>query len=129
LQVIPAFGLPNKKWDLIDTVNARNSLVICDFVPLSLDKLADLLNAATGSNHTGNSLLKVGAKITELARKYNLRNGRTHNDDTLPERFFQEESLSGFMKGKKIDRKVFNNLIQEYYKLRNWNVKGEPVGM
>ena len=113
----------------IDTVNARNSLVICDFVPLSLDKLADLLNAATGSNHTGNSLLKVGAKITELARKYNLRNGRTHNDDTLPERFFQEESLSGFMKGKKIDRKVFNNLIQEYYKLRNWNVKGEPVGM
>ncbi|OFX55472.1 MAG: hypothetical protein A2046_12400 [Bacteroidetes bacterium GWA2_30_7] len=111
----------------IDTVNVRNSLVVCDFVPLSLDKLADLLNAATGTKHTGKSLLEVGARITDLARKYNLRNGRTSNDDTLPERFFQEESLSGFMKGKKIDRKVFNNLIQEYYKLRNWSTKGEPV--
>lgn len=113
----------------IDTVNVRNSLVVCDFVPLSLDKLADLLNAATGTKHTGKSLLEVGARITDLARKYNLRNGRTSNDDTLPERFFQEESLSGFMKGKKIDRKVFDGLIQEYYKLRNWSKKGEPVGM
>jgi len=31
-----------------DEINTRNSLTICDFVPLGLDRLAPLLNAATG---------------------------------------------------------------------------------
>ena len=111
--------------DGIDTINARNSLIICDFVPEGLESLAPVLNAATGFNHTAESLMQVGARITDLARRYNLRNGRTHQDDILPERFFKEESLAGFMRGKKIDKEFFKNMIQEYYKLRNWTEKGE----
>lgn len=109
----------------IDTTNLRNSLVICDFVPLPLDIFAGLLNAATGSNHTANSLLAIGTRITHLARKYNTRNGRTNEDDTLPGRFFNETSLSGFMEGKKLDKNYFSTIIQDYYKLRNWSEKGE----
>ena len=99
--------------------------MICDFVPLGLDKLVLLLNAATGLDHTEDSLMEIGADITQLARKYNLRNGRTYKDDTIPERFFKEESLAGFMKGKKINREIFKSLVQEYYKIRSWNEKGE----
>ncbi|RLB75002.1 MAG: hypothetical protein DRH06_08785 [Deltaproteobacteria bacterium] len=110
----------------IDDVNVRNSLVICDFVPEGVKRLAELLNAATGYEHTEDSLHAIGAKITNLARAYNLRNGRTHTDDTLPNRFFDEGSLAGFMKGKKLDRGFFKSLIQQYYKLRNWNQNGEP---
>ncbi|MFA4852811.1 MAG: aldehyde ferredoxin oxidoreductase family protein [Bacteroidales bacterium] len=112
----------------IDTTNVRNSLVICDFVPLSLDVFAGLLNAATGSNHTGKTLLATGTRITHLARKYNLRNGRKHTDDTLPGRFFNETSLSGFMEGKKLTREYFQSFIDYYYKMRGWNEKGEPMG-
>ncbi|RLD52429.1 MAG: hypothetical protein DRJ05_17425 [Bacteroidetes bacterium] len=118
--------IPAALADGLDTVNVRNSLVICDFVPLGLDKLAELLNAATGSNHTEKSLMEVGASLTHLARKYNLRNGRTYKDDTIPGRFFNEESLGGFMKGKKLDRDYFNSIVQKYYELRDWNKKGEP---
>jgi len=109
----------------LDTTNVRNSLVICDFVPLPLDILAGLLNAATGSNHTNKSLLATGTRITHLARRYNIRNGRTNQDDTLPGRFFNETTLSGFMEGKKLDKNYFNSFIQEYYKLRKWSEKGE----
>lgn len=109
----------------LDTTNVRNSLVICDFVPLPLDILAELLNAATGSNHTAKSLLATGTRITHLARRYNIRNGRTNQDDTLPGRFFNETTLSGFMEGKKLDKNYFNSFIQEYYKLRKWSEKGE----
>lgn len=110
----------------IDTTNVRNSLVICDFVPFSLDVFADLLNVATGSNHTGKTLLATGTRITHLARRYNLRNGRKHTDDTLPGRFFNETSLSGFMEGKKLSREYFQSFIDDYYKMRGWNEKGEP---
>jgi aldehyde:ferredoxin oxidoreductase len=111
----------------IDTVNARNSLVVCDFVPLSLDKLADLLNAVTGSGYTGNDLLRTGTAITHLARRYNLRNGRTADDDILPDRFFNETSLAGFMRGKKVDKAYFRTFITDYYRLRKWNDQGEPL--
>ncbi|MFH2141653.1 MAG: aldehyde ferredoxin oxidoreductase family protein [Bacteroidota bacterium] len=111
----------------IDTVNARNSLVICDFVPLNLDNLAEILSTVTGYEYTGKSLLKTGTKIAHLARRYNIRNGRTHFDDTLPGRFFNEESLAGFMRGKKLDRKTFSELVSKIYSARNWNEKGEPT--
>ena len=118
--------IPQTVADGLDEVNVRNSLVICDFVPLGLDRLAPLLNAATGLNHNEKSLMEVGARLTNLARKYNLRNGRKYTDDIIPERFFQEESLSGFMRGKKLDKDFFRSLIKKYYDLRAWNEKGEP---
>ncbi|MBI4647409.1 MAG: aldehyde ferredoxin oxidoreductase family protein [Bacteroidia bacterium] len=120
--------IPSTVAEGIDTVNIRNSLVVCDFVPLNLDKLAELLNTITGFSYSGKDLLNIGTRITHLARRYNLRNGRTYKDDTLPARFFDEVSLSGFMKDKKIDRNFFNGLIQEYYNLRKWNNSGVPTG-
>lgn len=119
--------MPQAVADGLDEVNARNSLVICDFVPLGLQRLAELLNLATGINHTEKTLLEAGARMTHLARAYNLRNGRNSNDDTLPARFFNEESLSGFMRGKKIDREFFSSLVQKYYKIRGWNAQGIPA--
>ena len=110
----------------IDAVNVRNSMVICDFVPMSLDRLAELLNLATGFNYQDSDLLKIGTELTNLARNYNIRNGRTSNDDTLPDRYFEEESLAGFMKGKKIDREFFKELVQSYYSFRGWNEIGIP---
>ncbi len=111
----------------LDEINTRNSLVVCDFVPYSLDRFAPVLNAATGLNHTAESLQEVGERITNLARRYNLRNGRKHTDDILPERFFKEKSLSGFMKGKILDKEFFKSLVRKYYAIRGWNEKGEPT--
>ena len=119
--------IPQAVADGLDTTNIRNSLVICDFVPLNLDQLAELLNAAIGSNYTGEDLQKIGSKIDRLSRTYNLRNGRSHKDDKIPERFFKEKSLAGFMKGKPIDRELFHDLVQRYYALRNWDANGVPV--
>ncbi|MBU0488030.1 MAG: aldehyde ferredoxin oxidoreductase family protein [Bacteroidetes bacterium] len=111
----------------IDTVNARNSLIICDFVPFGFDRLAPVLNAATGYNYTEADLQRIGTSITHLAREYNTRNGRTTADDTLPGRFFNEEHLAGFMRGKKLDRAFHRSLVEKYYELRNWDENGIPT--
>ncbi len=119
--------IPQTVADGLDEINVRNCLVICDFVPLGLDRLAPLLNAATGLNFSAESLAQVGTNITNLSRKYNFRNGRKASDDTLPGRFFDEESLSGFMRGKKIDREFFKSIVKKYYDIRGWNENGEPA--
>ena len=111
----------------IDAVNVRNSMVICDFVPMSLQRLAEMLNAATGSNYDESKLLEIGIELTNLARIYNLRNGRTSEDDTIPDRYFEEKSLAGFMRDKKIGREFFRELVNDYYKHRGWTEKGVPV--
>jgi len=113
--------IPQAVADGLDTINARNCLIICDFVPFGLDRLAPILNALTGFEYTSDSLLDLGTRITHLARRYNLRNGRKPSDDILPERFFKEKSLSGFMRGKILDKKYFKSIIQKYYELRGWN--------
>jgi aldehyde:ferredoxin oxidoreductase len=113
--------IPQAVADGLDTINARNCLIICDFVPFGLDRLAPILNALTGFEYTSDSLLDLGTRITHLARRYNLRNGRKPSDDILPERFFKEKSLSGFMRGKILEKKYFKSIIQKYYELRGWN--------
>jgi len=81
--------IPTSVADGLDEINTRNSLIICDFVPFGFDRLAPIYSAATGIEHTPESLMDVGARITHLARRYNLRNGRKASDDILPDRFFQ----------------------------------------
>ena len=119
--------IPASVADGLDDINTRNSLIVCDFVPYGLDRLAPIYSAATGIDHTPDSMMEVGTRISHLARRYNLRNGRESKDDILPERFFKEESLSGFMRGKTLDRNFFLSLIQDYYSLRGWTSQGEPT--
>jgi aldehyde:ferredoxin oxidoreductase len=108
-------------------INIRNSLVVCDFLPFGLDRLAPILSAATGIEFDQERLLFIGDRIHHLARLYNLRNGRTWKDDTLPARFFEEEMTAGLLKGTVMTREFFSDLLQKYYAERGWGEKGEPT--
>ena len=108
-------------------INARNSLIVCDFLPYGFDRLAPFLNAATGIEYTQEDLITAGARMQTLSRLYNLKKGRSHEDDKLPERFFQEKSIAGLMKGKKIPRELYKKQVEEIYRLRGWNKRGEPT--
>ncbi len=119
--------IPQTVADGLDVINARNSLIICDFVPFGLERLFPVLNAITGFNHSEQSLREAGTRITHLARRYNLNNGRRSSDDILPARFFDELSLSGFMRGRKLDRDFFKSIVKSYYILRGWTENGEPT--
>jgi aldehyde:ferredoxin oxidoreductase len=108
-------------------INIRNSLVVCDFLPFGLDRLAPILTKATGIEFDQEKLLFVGERIHHLARLYNLRNGRTWKDDTLPARFFEEEMTAGLLKGRVMTREFFADLLQKYYGERGWDEKGRPT--
>ncbi|HEQ79063.1 MAG TPA: hypothetical protein ENN76_02220, partial [Euryarchaeota archaeon] len=122
------FGmLPSYIIEGQDGTNARNCLIVCDFLPYGFDRLVPFLNAATGFDCSESDMLLLGERLQSLARDYALKTGRTHDDDVMPPRFFEETSFAGLMEGKIPDRKFFEGQVQEIFKLRGWDAEGKPT--
>ena len=110
-----------------DEVNTRNSLIVCDFLPFDFARLAPLHEKLTGIRLDEKQLFVIGEQISNLARMYNLRNGRTAGDDTLPQRFFKEKHLAGLFKDQFMSEEKFRQWLQMYYGTRGWDEQGVPT--
>ena len=110
-----------------DEVNTRNSLVVCDFLPFGFDRLSPILQKTTGLEFSADDLQKLGERISNLNRLYNIKNGRTRKDDTLPPRFLKEKHLSGIFKDQYLTEEKFGQWLDMYYKERGWDNDGIPT--
>ena len=81
---------------------------------------------ATGFKATINQLLKRSEGIYNLTRLINLRRGLKRKDDYPPKRVTTEPIPNGPNKGKLIDLKRYENLLDLYYAKRNWSKEGIP---
>lgn len=90
---------------------------------LGFEEVADLARAA-GEPFEPAELRRVGARIADLERAFNAREGATRADDTLPTRYFDEPLVDGLAKGQRIDRAGFERMLDEYYALRGWDAEG-----
>jgi aldehyde:ferredoxin oxidoreductase len=111
--------------------NMFNSIGLCIFTahpfgPLSLTNLVDYANAVTGWDTSLWELMKVGERHSNMARIFNLREGLTSKDDSLPDRFFKPLE-GGTLKGKKIDRRQFQQALKTYYQMMGWDKNGVPL--
>ena len=100
-----------------------DSLIVCKFTLLALAAgfYQEMLEAVTGINFNG-KFFEIGSRIWNLERMINLRAGFTRDDDYLPERF-SSQGGSGPSKDSLVDQ---NTLLNEYYDLRSWDIKGQP---
>ena len=103
------------------------SLVLCDFAPLEVKHFVELLNKATGFNFTVEDYLKTGERIWNLTRLFNVREGITRKDDTLPPRFMEEPLPEGTTKGQVVTKEMLDEMLDEYYALRGWDKNGVPT--
>ena len=109
--------------------------VTCDCAPMckflldmavpaiACQNTADLMDAITGLSLTPEEVMKVGERVTNLAKAFNVREGFTRADDTLPERLMTEPLKAGASKGQLISRKDLDTMLDEYYSERGWDVK------
>jgi aldehyde:ferredoxin oxidoreductase len=109
-----------------DEINSKDSLIVCDFFPLGFDRLAPLYETLTGIPMDEARLMQIGEKISNLTRLYNIKNGRTRQGDTLPQRFFKEKHLSGIFEGELMTEEKFNQWLDMYYQKRGWDEQGIP---
>ncbi len=99
---------------------------ICLFTTFALgaDDLYSMLEPATGAGYTLDEVLKIGERIWNLERLFNLRAGLSGKDDTLPKRILSEPIPEGPAKGR-VAR--LGEMLPEYYRLRGWTPEGVPT--
>lgn len=109
-----------------DLTAAIDASGMCLFTSFALDAndYADLVSAATGMPCDAAGLLKVGERIWNLQKIYNIRAGFGRRDDTLPDRLLNEPLQEGAPKGMVWQRDA---LLDEYYTLRGWDKEGIPT--
>lgn len=87
---------------------------------------ANLLNAVTGFDYTADEIWKVGERVNNLARAFNVREGFTRKDDNFPDRM-KEPLKEGGSKGSCISEEELNLMLDEYYSARGWTTEGVPT--
>ena len=75
---------------------------------------------------TDEELLATGARIWNLGRLLNLREGLGRQDDTLPARILGVAHTAGAATGKRIGPEAFTAALDEYYAVRGWDAGGVP---
>lgn len=95
---------------------------------IAAQNTASLVGAVTGLDFTAEAVQIVGERINNLARLFNTRAGLTRSDDTLPERLLTEPIPGGASKGHYISKQELNQMLDEYYAARGWDVEtGAPT--
>ena len=95
---------------------------------IACQNTAALMEAITALSFTPDDVMKVGERLTNLARAFNVREGFTRADDYLPERLMTEPLKAGASKGQLITREDMDKMLDEYYAERGWDVKtGMPT--
>ncbi len=103
-----------------------NYLGVCSFVPWNITELRDAFEAVTGWPATTWKLMKAAERGITLMRLFNLREGFTHNDDRLPERFHQLQE-EGPLKNVRIDPQAHKDAVEIYYQMLGWDRNGVPT--
>jgi aldehyde:ferredoxin oxidoreductase len=109
-----------------------DSLVFCPFsiFVLNEETCSALLLSAADIEISPSELLKIGERIWNLERVYNLKAGFTQKDDTLPTRFFKDGSIGQvrtISEVRVIPSPEFETALREYYYYRGWDKDGVPL--
>ena len=109
--------------DLTASIDASGMCLFTSFA-LGPEDYADLLTATTGMKIDTAELLKVGERIWNLQKLYNIKRGFGRKDDTLPARLLNEPLKEGAPTGQ-VSR--IAEMLDEYYTLRGWDKEGTPT--
>ena len=104
---------------------AIDSLVICKFTNMGVadEYFARVLSAVTGVKYATGDLIKVGERVWNLERLYNLREGLTGEDDSLPGRLINTPQV----KGRPDTVVPLRVMLPTYYAVRGWDTRGIPT--
>lgn len=97
-----------------------DSAIICHFVPWTFNQQVEIVRLLTGWDFSAAEALRVGERVATMSRAYNMREGLTAADDTLPKRFFSPTPRGG-LKSTAIDAESFVGAIHTFYNMMGWD--------
>lgn len=87
---------------------------------IQVDEVVEAVRAASGWDFDKEELLRIGERATNLARVFNVREGFSRKDDTLPERLFQPLE-GGALTGVALSREEFEAALTALYRAKGWD--------
>ena len=126
------FNLPRlTKWSE-DYNSAYYSVGGCDRTPITpafnLDVLSRLLRITTSIELSPSEIRKIGERIWNLHRMFNVREGATRKDDMPPYKWMCQTLTVGDKKIPSIPEETIQALLDEYYRERGWDIEtGNPT--
>jgi aldehyde:ferredoxin oxidoreductase len=112
--------------DMQNLMSLFDSLHLCKFTlfaGMSVEPCLKSLNLVTGWNMSKEEFLKAGERIFNLKRLYDVREGISRKDDTLPARLLMHPRGGG--SGDNLPR--LSEMLKDYYRLRGWDEFGIPT--
>jgi aldehyde:ferredoxin oxidoreductase len=111
--------------------SATDALCVCIFAApptrsMTLEEMGSMLGAITGWESSSYEVMAYGQRRINLTKIYNIREGITADQDTLPERFFTDPITVGRWINYFIDKAKFQEMIQTYYAMMGWDESGNP---
>ena len=105
--------------DFEDRHTVYDTLIFCRFYRdvIGWDDLPQVIRLLTGLELDKAGLQALSARIANTIRGFNLREGMTAADDTLPGRLLREPLLPG---GDQLSEAELRRMVGEYYALRGW---------
>jgi len=110
--------------------SACDLLGICRFISyqFSFDYYAKMMSQATGLETSADDIMNASERVFNLTRLYNMREGFTRKDDSVPMRCFVDQVPSGPTKGKLLDPERFNQALEAFYEISGWDKQtGAPL--
>ncbi len=124
LEPVPRDNISSRKVALFRLVQLEHvlldSLVLCQFLHHTHEQIADVTAAVTGWDTSIIEQIKVAERIMTVARLFNIREGFTAADDTLPARFFKPKT-DGALADKPLDPVKMERAKSYYYGLMGWD--------
>ncbi len=128
-------GTPEAAVQAVETEDRAallDSLILCKFLRGVFTDLfaesANLLNLVTGWDMTSEELRLVSRRIVTAKKLYNIREGWTAAEDTLPERFLSQKLPDAEAAQAVLPRDRLEQMIQAYYRARGWRPDGTVPG-
>ena len=89
--------------------------------------IGKLLEYAIGLPLDDRELTAIGERIYTMERLILTREGICRKDDYLPDLYYNTPVPEGPAKGEYIDRKKYDEMLDEYYTLHGWDETGKPT--
>ncbi|MGQ0464710.1 MAG: aldehyde ferredoxin oxidoreductase family protein [Sporichthyaceae bacterium] len=115
-----------------DRAALMDSLILCSFLRGVFDddplaEWAALLRPITGWDLDAAELQAVAARIVRAKRLYNLREGATAADDTLPPRLLADPLTLKSGEQAALSKESLRAMVSGYYAARGWDPQGRPT--
>jgi aldehyde:ferredoxin oxidoreductase len=105
-----------------------DSLIVCKFLRKCFhdfySESAELVERVTGWRYSDADLRRTGERISTLKKLFNIREGWQPADDWLPMRLLSEPIRDGVAQGVELSADELREMIESYYRARDWNENG-----